>query len=170
MIDFRKAEIKDSELVATLVNSAYRGESSKKGWTTEADLLGGQRTDAGKIQEMIEDSSSHIELALKNGELVGCVYLKNEKSVLYIGMLTVNPTLQNHGLGKILLNRIEKIALSWGLKTIRMNVISLRQELIDYYERRGYKRTGRTEPFPDDDPRNGIPKIKLEFHELTKFL
>ena len=153
MINFRKAEIKDSELISTLVNSAYRGESSKKGWTTEADLLGGQRTDAEKIQEMIEDPDSHIELAEKDNKLLGCVYLKKETPVLYFGMLTVNPTLQNQGTGKVLLNRIEELAQPWGMNTIRMTVISVRKELIEYYERRGYKRTGKTEPFPENDPR-----------------
>lgn len=167
---FRKAEIKDSMLISTLVNSAYRGESSKQGWTTEADLLGGQRTDAEKIQEMIEDPDSHIELAENNGELHGCVYLKKEKTVLYFGMLTVNPTLQNQGLGKILLARIEELARAWDMKTIRMTVISVRKELIEYYERRGYKRTGKTEPFPENDPRFGLPKTKLEFHEFAKTL
>ena len=170
MINFRKAGINDSELISTLVNSAYRGESSKKGWTTEADLLGGQRTDAEKIQEMIEDPDSHIELAEKDGQMLGCVYLKKEKTVLYFGMLTVNPTLQNQGIGKILLNRIEELAVNWGIKTIRMTVISVRKELIEYYERRGYKRTGNKEPFPENDPRFGLPKTKLEFHEFAKTL
>ncbi len=167
---FRKADIKDSVGISTLVNSAYRGESSKQGWTTEADLLGGQRTDPAKIQEMIEDPDSHIELAEKDGKLNGCVYLKKEKDVLYFGMLTVNPILQNQGIGKILLNRIEELAQAWTIKTIRMTVISVRKELIDYYERRGYKRTGKTESFPENDPRFGLPKTKLEFHEFAKNL
>ncbi len=170
MITFRKAEIKDSDRISTLVNSAYRGEPSKKGWTTEADLLGGQRTDAEKIQEMIKDPDSHIELAEKAGQVLGCVYLKKEKTVLYFGMLTVYPTLQNQGIGKVLLNQIEELAMTWGMKTIRMTVISVRKELIEYYERRGYKRTGKTEPFPENDPRFGIPKSKLEFLEFAKTL
>lgn len=170
MINFRKAEIKDSELISTFVNSAYRGEPSKKGWTTEADLLGGQRTDAEKIQEMITDPDSHIELSEKDGQMLGCVYLKKENTVLYFGMLTVDPTLQNQGIGKILLNRIEELADNWGIKSIRMTVISVRKELIEYYERRGYKRTGKTEPFPENDPRFGLPKTKLEFHEFAKTL
>lgn len=170
MINFRKAEIKDSELISTLVNSAYRGDSSKIGWTTEADLLGGQRTDAEKIREMIEDIDSHIELTEIDDKVLGCVYLKKEQTVLYFGMLTVNPTLQNQGIGKVLLNRIEELSTLWGIKTIRMTVISVRKELIDYYERRGYERTGKTEPFPANDPRFGLPKTKLEFHEFAKNL
>lgn len=156
-----------------LVNSAYRGESSKRGWTTEADLLGGQRTDAGKLLEMIQGADSRVEL-LESGEgrLLGCVYLKREPSgACYLGMLTVDPTRQAGGLGKRLLDHAEEIARGWGCNRMRMTVISAREELIAYYERRGYRKTGATEPFPENDPRFGLPKIAgLTFLELEKKL
>jgi hypothetical protein len=98
MITFRKAQIEDSQKISDFVNSAYRGDSSKLGWTTEADLLDGQRTDPDKIQEMISDNGSSIELAIKEDEILGCIYLKKENTHLYFGMLTVKPKLQNMGI------------------------------------------------------------------------
>lgn len=170
MVTFRKAELNDIEKLHLLVNSAYRGDSSKKGWTTEADLLGGQRTDPEGLREMINTPDSQIELALSEGVILGCVYLRNDSDAVYFGMLTVNPELQTQGLGKQLLSRVEELTRAWGKNTIRMTVIGQRHELIAFYERRGYQRTGRTEPFPDHDPRFGLPKTKLLFHEFVKKL
>lgn len=168
MVIFRKAELTDAEKIVELVNSAYRGESSKAGWTTEADLLGGQRTDAEGIKEMIEQD--RIELLLESQDILGCIYIRKESEALYFGMLTVRPTLQNKGSGKLLLNHLEDLALDWGYKKIRMTVINSRKELIAYYERRGYQWTGETEPFPENDPRFGIPKTRLEFNVFEKKL
>ena len=169
MIQFKRAELKDAQNITDLVNSAYRGDSSKKGWTTEADLLGGQRTDPEKIQEMIDSPTSRIELALEGENILGCVYLNQDENSLYLGMLTVNPNLQAQGIGKLLLTRAEEIARELHLDQIKMTVISVRSELIAFYERRGYVNTGRTEPFPETDPRFGLPKTKgLMFHEFIK--
>lgn len=168
MITFRKAELADIEKLNELVNSAYRGESSKAGWTTEADLLDGQRTDPDGLREMIE--KDRIELAFLGHDLLGCIYIKKEPEHVYFGMLTVKPTLQNQGTGKLLLNRMEELTKEWGLNKIRMTVINSRKELIAYYERRGFKWTGETEPFPEHDPRFGLPKTKLTFHVFEKIL
>lgn len=170
MITFRTATQHDLPELVNFVNSAYRGDSSKAGWTTEADLLDGQRTDEGKLSEMIEATDSRIELAFEDKLLLGCVYLSKLESALYLGMLTVRPGLQNKGLGKLLLQRAEDIARASQLKKIRMTVINSRTELISFYERRGYKFTGETEPFPENDPRFGIPKQKLLFHVFEKIL
>lgn len=173
MISFRTACPKDAPALSHLVNSAYRGDSSKAGWTTEADLLGGQRTDADKILEMIESQTSQIEIAFdseRSDDILGCVYLNQENIVtLYFGMLTVNPAIQAQGLGKLLLSHLESVARDKGYKKIRMTVISVRKELIAFYERRGYWATGVTEVFPANDPRFGIPKVSdLEFLEFIK--
>jgi GNAT superfamily N-acetyltransferase len=168
MIRFRKAHAEDAASLVELVNSAYRGESSKAGWTTEADILGGQRTDLAGICEMI--AVDRIELALEREALLGCIYIRREPDAVYFGMLTVKPTLQNRGTGKLLLNRLEELACDWGYGRTRMTVISSRHELIAYYERRGYKWTGATEPFPEHDPRFGLPKTKLEFRVFEKTL
>jgi GNAT superfamily N-acetyltransferase len=170
MITFRKADFNDIHKLTELVNSAYRGDDSKLGWTTEADLLGGQRTDAEKISEMISALDSQIELAIENGELQGCIYIKRENRFVYFGMLTVRPTLQNKGAGKLLLSRLEDLTREWGYKKIRMTVISQREELIAFYQRRGFNFTGETEPFPENDPRFGLPKTKLIFHVFEKII
>lgn len=170
MLNFRKALPQDSDAVSALVNSAYRGDSSKVGWTTEAHLLGGQRTDAGKILELIQDPHGRIEMAFENDELIGLMNLIVEGETLYFGMLTVRPDLQNRGIGKILIQRTEDLARELGLKRVRMTVISQRTELIAFYERRGYTWTGQTEPFPANEPRFGLPKTDLVFLEYVKIL
>lgn len=170
MKTFREANKDDIELINQLVNSAYRGESSKIGWTSEADLLGGQRTDPEKLLEMISDPSSQIQLVLEENHLLGCVYLRREAHALYFGMLTVKANLQNKGIGKILLEHVESLAKTWGLSVVRMDVIQQRKELIAFYERRGYRWTGLTAPFPEHDPRFGLPKTKLEFLIYEKSL
>ncbi|HXT01141.1 MAG TPA: GNAT family N-acetyltransferase [Elusimicrobiota bacterium] len=171
MVSFRAATAADVDALVPFVNGGYRGESSKRGWTTEADILGGQRTDPGKMLEMIEGSAARVELAHdERGALVGCVYLKKEPDAsCYLGMLTVDPARQAGGIGKLLMTRSEELARAWGCGRMRMTVISMRPELIAYYERRGYAKTGATEPFPEDDPRFGLPKVRgLTFAELAK--
>lgn len=160
--------------INALVNSAYRGESSKVGWTTEADLLGGQRVDYDLLAEILDRPHSGIlALKQKNGEICGCVHLQVEESdtskVCWLGMLTVKPGMQNRGLGKILLRASEDWAKTWGCAKIKMNVISIRQSLIDWYIRHGFNDTGLTRPFPYGDPRFGLPKREdLTFKVLEK--
>ena len=173
MTVFRSARTSDLSRLSALVNSAYRGDSSKKGWTTEADLLDGQRTDPDTLLAMISDPNATIELAFADGSeknLLGCVYLKKDGTDLYLGMLTVDPSLQSKGLGKSLLIHAEQIAHARQCARIRMTVINLRTELLAFYERRGYEKTGKTEAFPENDPRFGIPKQKFHFLELAKNL
>jgi ribosomal protein S18 acetylase RimI-like enzyme len=157
-----------SELVE-LVNSAYRGEGSKRGWTTEADLLGGIRTDEASMLHLINDLDGvMLECRNEQNKLLGCVNLQKQNNQLYLGMLTVSPELQGGGIGKELLQASEKYAKNQKLSAIVMTVISVRQELIAWYERHGYKRTGETKPFPSSDPSFGIPKQPLEFIVLKK--
>lgn len=172
MITFRTATHEDCEKIAELVNSGYRGESSKKGWTTEADLLGGQRTDSKSIHDALLEKNSRIELATVDDELLACVHLKKESSATcYLGLLTVAPESQAGGIGKKLLEHAEITALKWGCTKMRMTVIQQRIELLAYYERRGYSRTGRDEPFPFNDEKFGVPKVEgLMLVELTKTL
>ena len=120
-----------------LVNSAYRGESSRSGWTTEADFLGGIRVDPEGLLEMIENANSVILLAKLGGVLAGCVYLQKQERKTYLGMLTVDPNLQAKGLGKKILAKAEEWARENKSDTIEMTVITLREELINWYERYG---------------------------------
>lgn len=169
MINFQIATQEDIPSLVKLVNSAYRGEYSTQGWTTEASILDGQRTDAPMLQEIIEKENNQILMLFKDNKLTGCVHLILENDSIYFGMLTIDPLIQSKGLGKILLNEIEKRTISSGRTRIRISVIHTRSELISYYERRGFKATGKWEPFPEDDPRYGLPLVKglrlLEFEK-----
>ncbi|GAB5482531.1 MAG: GNAT family N-acetyltransferase [Parasphingorhabdus sp.] len=167
----RAAQEQDIPTLHKLVESAYRGDSAKRGWTHEADLLGGQRTDLAALQEMMADVSQVILLAMNGAAIAGCVQLMRVKDGLaYLGLLTVDPDRQAGGLGKILLNASEKyVAENWQANAIEMAVIRQRADLIAYYERRGYAQTGEKRPFPLDDPRYGLPKTQeLEFVVLRK--
>jgi ribosomal protein S18 acetylase RimI-like enzyme len=157
--------------IEKLVNSAYRGDSSRKGWTTEADLLDGIRTNKDVLSGMINRGDS-IVLKCSNAknQLVGCVYLQKKEDKLYLGMLTVAPDIQAQGIGKKLLQAAEEYAQTQQCTAITITVISLRQELIKWYERRGYKATGERKPFPSNDPRFGLPKQQLEFIVMEKQL
>lgn len=174
MITFHTAHPDQAFQIAALVNSAYRGDSSKVGWTTEADLLDGQRTDAESIKNIILEPKNSIIVAIdsETTEILGLVHIKlEENQTLYFGMLTVAPEAQSRGIGKLLLKHIEEYAQIHGLKNIRISVIHLRSELIAYYERRGFKPTGMFEPFPADNPLFGIPKVQdLKLLEFIKIL
>lgn len=160
----------DAIALDKLVNSAYRGESSRQGWTTEADLLDGTRTDASAIAELIKTPGTVLLKYVDRQEILGCVELRNQHGKLYLGMLTVKPNLQGKGIGKELLMAAEQEARKQNCHAIYMTVISVRKELIDWYLRHGYQLTGETKPFAFNDPRFGQPKMKLEFVVLEKKL
>jgi N-acetylglutamate synthase-like GNAT family acetyltransferase len=125
-----KATIEDVSFLNTLINSAYRGESSKKGWTTEANLLEGLRTTEQELTETIQDPKNTILKFTEKEQIIGCVLLIEKEKQLYLGMLTVSPELQNSGIGKKLLKQAEIHASELGLSKIVMTVISVREELI----------------------------------------
>ncbi|MEZ0485726.1 GNAT family N-acetyltransferase [Fibrella aquatica] len=162
------ATINDIPALNQLVNSAYRGDSSRKGWTTEADLLDGIRTTEESLQEMFDNPHAVILRYVADDSLLGCVYLEQKGSTLYLGMLTVSPELQAGGIGRQLLEAAEAYARSKQCRVVTMTVIPQRTELIAWYERRGYQRTGNVHPFPDDPDRFGKPKASLSFIELEK--
>lgn len=172
MIFFKTATIHDIPSLVQLINSAYRGDSSNAGWTTESSLLDGQRTDNESLTQLIEEPFNQIEMAFDGETLIGCVHIKKENAeTLYFGMLTVSPTLQSKGLGKKLIEHVEELARKEKRKRIRISVIQYRKELIAFYERRGFKATGNFEKFPSHDPKFGIPKVdNLELHEFIKEL
>jgi GNAT superfamily N-acetyltransferase len=167
-MNYFEAQDYHEELAVKLVNSAYRGESGKKGWTTESDLLGGQRIDGKMFKEMLQ--TGVILLFGEEKNPFGSVYLELQKSGVYIGMLTVSPLKQNGGIGKTILKSAENFAIEkWQVKYAKMTVISKRVELLAFYERRGYFPTGEKEPFPYGKEEFGIPKHKdLEFVVIRK--
>ncbi|MDQ3033634.1 MAG: GNAT family N-acetyltransferase [Myxococcota bacterium] len=158
-LSFRSAVPADVDAVVALVESAYRGDGSRAGWTTEADLLDGQRTDRDEVRALIEGPRSRLVLAEREGAIVGSVVVRDEPESAYLGMLSVRPSLQTAGVGRALVEEAERIAASeLGASVMRMTVIAQREELIAWYERRGYALTGEREPFPYGDPRFGRPR------------
>lgn len=167
----------DAELdaVAALVNSGFRGDSSRAGWTTEADFLGGQRTDPASLRAQLAATEGAVLMLLRDapgGELLGSVWLDPEEAdVWHLGMLTVRPDLQGRQLGRTLLAEAEAYARARGARRMRLTVINVRDTLAAWYERRGYVRTGERKPFPYGDERFGLPlRNDLEFEVFEKTL
>jgi len=157
-LTFRTATVDDVAPVVALVTSAYRGEVSTQGWTSEDHLLKGQRTDPTMATEAIEDPAGRVVLAERHGDLLGCIHVTHAGTAAHFGMFAVDPTLQAGGVGSALLTHAEDVARSWGCTTMDLEVIAQRDLLIAYYARRGYLPTGVTTPFPYDDERFGIPQ------------
>lgn len=173
-LKYRPAGPADVTAVVALVESAYRGESSRFGWTTEEAILGGQRTDAQEVLDAVQDPQSVLLLAFSEdgGTLVACCHLERRDDYAYFGMFAVRPTLQRGGVGKAVIAEAESSVVAWwGVREMHMTVISVREELVAWYERRGYRRTGKMSPFPYGDERFGLPKREdLEFELLVKAL
>lgn len=167
---FRTATTADVDAIVALVESAYRGESGRRGWTTESHLLDGQRTDAADVRSLIERPGSRIVLAERDGRLLASCHIERQGDNGYFGMFAVDPAGQRGGLGKLVLAEAERIAREeWHCRGMRMTVIVQREELIAWYNRRGYRRTGEYQPFPYGDERFGIPRRDdLRFEVLRK--
>ncbi len=173
-LTFTNAVLKDCAHLAAFVNAAYRGEDSKQGWTTEAEFLEGQRTDAADLADFL-NTPEHWIFKLEHGtQLLGLVQVyrqERDPSILQLGMLTVDPHRQRAGLGKEILKRVEIFARQNDFMKIKMSVISIRQSLIEYYQRRGFEILAERERFPYGQPRFGLPKRDdLEFLFLEKKL
>ena len=170
-LSFREALAVDAETITDLVNSAYRGDSSRQGWTTEADLLQGPRIYTNEVLDLIAAKESVILLCLQQEKVIGCVHLQKQNDAAYLGMFVVSPTLQGNGIGQYFMQNAELHAQAlWGVQKIWMTVISVRKELIAYYQRRGYVRTGRFKPFPKDNGKEKLLVEDLQFEELEKTL
>lgn len=172
MLGFRAATLADVDAVVALVESAYRGDSSRLGWTTEADLLDGQRTDPETLAALIDDPNGRVVLAIEDDVIVGTAHLAKAGERSWFGQFAVKPLGQSRGVGSKLLAECERITRDeWGLGCVGMSVIWSRAELIAWYRRRGYAPTGETKPFPYGDERFGLPKrADLHFIVLAKRL
>ena len=165
------ATLQDIPELVSLINSAYRGDASKKGWTTEADLLEGEiRTNEETLEQLLQTNGAvFLKYINEQNEIEGCIFLDKKGDQLYLGMLSVSPILQAKGTGKTLMNAAVDYAKQEGCDSIFMRVISLRHELINWYEKLGYSKTGQTEAFPNDN-RFGIPTQPLEFFIMEKMI
>jgi ribosomal protein S18 acetylase RimI-like enzyme len=170
---FRRATASDVGAVVALVESAYRGEASREGWTTEADLLDGQRTDAAAVGEAVARPDGIVLLAVDGARIVGCCQLVAPAGgIARFGMFAVTPGRQGRSFGTALLVEAERVSRAeWGAGALRMEVLVQRTELLAWYGRRGYHPTGETAPFPYGDERYGLPRREdLEFVVLVKDL
>ena len=166
-LTFRFAGRADAPAIAALIEEGYRGDESRRGWTTEADLIEGNRTSAAEIEALIAGPNARFLMAFDGAALIGCALIKNENGEGYFGMFAVRPALQGAGRGKQILAYAEqKIRDLWNCPRIAMTVISIREDLVAYYERRGYTRTGK-KPFPfDREP--GAKRTDFHFVVLAK--
>jgi len=165
----------DDELadVVALLNRAYRSSGEEAGWTTEAGLLKGDRISEQTLRQELADKPQGTLLVWKtDAGIEGCVWLEPlENDVWYLGSLAISPAVQNAQYGRRLLEAAEQWCLARGGKSIMMTVLQVRDTLVAWYLRRGYRRTGETEPFPADDTRFGIPtRPDLIFEVMTKSL
>lgn len=169
-LTFRDAGPEDVQDVLVLVESAYRGLSSREGWTTEADLLEGQRTDAESVAAIVADPDAAVLLAEGADGLLGCCELRRSEGGAYFGMFAVRPKLQGRGVGRRLITHADAEAVRrWDAAALEMTVIGQRTDLIAWYERLGFAATGERKPFPHGDERFGQPRRDdLEFVVLRR--
>lgn len=169
---FRSARHDDVRAIVALVERTYRGDASRAGWTTEADLLEGQRIDPQGVVESIEADHSRVVVAFSGENLVACAHVQQRPAIGYFGMFSVDPGHQGSGLGGTVLAECERQLLDdLDCSAVEITVLKQRVDLIPWYERRGYRLTGERRPFPYGDERFGVPRVAdLEFVVLQKSL
>ncbi|OQW69949.1 MAG: GNAT family N-acetyltransferase [Proteobacteria bacterium ST_bin12] len=175
MLHFHKAELVDAQDIAALINSAYRGESSRAGWTTEADILDGLRTTTQEVASIIKREDAFILVGVLRDQIVATICCEKQdaycRNIAHLGMIAVKPTLQNKGHGAAMIQAAEAMtSREWRVVGFHMAVITLREELIAFYERLGYARSGEFKNFPENS-RLWQPKVTgLTLEYLVKII
>ncbi len=166
-----RATFEDHPAIVTIVNRAYRGTGDHRGWNSEADLIAGDRVTLAHLRQDLADSPEAMLMVHRGtaGEVLACVRIEPENETdWYFGMLAIDPAAQAGGLGKRMLAAIDAHVRERGGRRVRITVINLREALIAWYERRGFVRTGESEPLPEGI---GIPlRDNMNFVVLTKDL
>ena len=172
-LNFRPAVADDADDLVRLVRSAYR-EADTGGWTTEAHLVADERIDAQQLRAKIAQPDTVVLCAhTEDDVLVACCELVGrDRGLAYFGMFAVSPALQAAGIGRRMLAAAEQAARErWGARRMEMTVIAQRDELIAWYQRRGYQPTGEQRPFPYEHLLNGVARRDdLYFVVLAKAL
>ncbi|CAN4265933.1 NAT_SF domain containing protein [Methylophilaceae bacterium] len=155
MLHFHKAELVDAQDIAALINSSYRGESSRAGWTTEADILDGLRTTTQEVASIIKRDDAFMLVGVLRDQIVATICCERQdaygRNIAHLGMIAVKPTLQNKGHGTTMIHAAEAMTFrEWRVVGFHMAVITLREELIAFYERLGYARSGEFKNFPEN--------------------
>ena len=171
MLSFHKAELSDAISIAELVNSAYRGEISRAGWTTEADLLDGLRITTPEVATLIKREDAFVLVGVLRDQIIASIACEHIENTAKFGLIAVKPTLQNKGYGREMIKAAEAItAREWRVAGFYMSVITLRTELIEFYERLGFERSGQFEDFPEN-PALWQPKVQtLALEYLVKLI
>ena len=171
MLSFHNAELSDAISIAELVNSAYRGEISRAGWTTEADLLDGLRITTPEVATLIKREDAFVLVGVLRDQIIASIACEHLENTAKFGLIAVKPTLQNKGYGRELIKAAEAItAREWRVAGFYMSVITLRTELIEFYERLGFERSGQFEDFPEN-PALWQPKVQtLALEYLVKLI
>ncbi len=171
MLSFHKAELSDAAAIAELVNSAYRGETSRAGWTTEADILDGLRITAPEVATLIKREDAFVLVGVLRDQVVASIACEHLENTAKFGLIAVKPAMQNKGYGRVMIQAAEAITLrEWRVAGFFMAVITLRTELIAFYERLGFERSGQFEDFPVK-PELWQPKVQpLALEYLVKLI
>jgi ribosomal protein S18 acetylase RimI-like enzyme len=164
----------DLDDILALVNAAYRGIGAKAGWTSENGIVSGTRVDAASIKSLLAQERTVILLMRREAGArpLGCIVVRlDEDATCELSMFAIHPDEQAGGLGRTLLTAAETYACHKGARLAELTVVHVRDTLIAWYERQGYRRTGATKAFPYHDPSLGQPlRNDLHFVVLAKRL
>ncbi len=100
---FRAATADDVSRVTEVVNAAYRAEDF---------FIDGNRTDEIEVADLIAEGSFLV--MEQDGDLIGAVYHPHGGGRSYFGMLSMDPKHQNTGLGRVLVDAVERRAIDAG--------------------------------------------------------